>query len=326
MYLNVSALHASCSQKALHMDVILWLNAWSMSESFPRDTTEQAAYRAFEALIAGEDRAIDLTQATLLIAYIEYPDLDMAHYTAQLDALARRVRMLLALPDPDLLPQLPPEVEPLAVIHALNEVLFEQEQFHGNRTDYYNPANSFLNKVLEEHTGIPISLSVLYMEVGRRVGLHIDGIGLPYHFVVGCRLPEGYVYIDVFDGGTLLDEQQCRERIYRTRGGKVKIQAQWFEPVSHKQLLFRMLQNLKHIYLSNEAYTRALAVCDRLLLLDPALAVEWRDRGMVHLQLKHYGRALGDLKAYLELAPRARDRDEILGHIKAIRQMISMMN
>ncbi len=306
--------------------MILWLNALSMAEPFPQDTTEQSAYRAFEALVAEEDMAIDLTQATLLIACIEYPDLDMAHYTAQLDAFARRVRALLALPDHDVLPQLPSEVEPLAVIHALNGVLFEQERFHGNRTDYYNPANSFLNKVLEEHTGIPISLSVLYIEVGRRVGLHIDGIGLPYHFVVRCRSSEGYVYIDVFDGGRLLDEQQCRELIYRMRGRKVKIQAHWFEPVSHKQLLFRMLQNLKHIYLRNEAYTQVLAVCNRLLLLDPGLALEWRDRGMVHLQLKHYGRALSDLKTYLKLAPRARDRDEIIGHIKTIRQMISMMN
>jgi regulator of sirC expression with transglutaminase-like and TPR domain len=308
------------------MEVILWLNSLCMAEQFPQDTAEQSAYRAFEALVAGEDVTIDLAQAALLIACIEYPELDMAHYMAQLDALARRVRVLLALPDPDVLPQLPQEIEPLAVIHALNDVLFKQEQFHGNRTDYYNPANSFLNKVLEEHTGIPISLSVLYMEVGRRVGLHIDGIGLPYHFVVRCCSPEGYVYIDVFDGGTVLNEQQCRERIYRMRGGKVKIQAQWFEPVSSKQLLFRMLQNLKHIYLRNEAYTLILAVCDRLLLLDPSQAAEWRDRGMVHLQLKRYGRALADLKAYLELAPRGKDRDEILGHIKTIRQMISIMN
>ena len=308
------------------MNVILWLNALHMAEAFPQDTAEQRAYRAFEALIVGEDVAIDLTQAALLIACIEYPDLDMAYYTAQLDALARRVRTLLALPDPDILPQLPPEIEPLAVVHALNDVLFKQEQFHGNRTDYYNPANSFLNKVLENHTGIPISLSVLYMEVSRRVGLHIDGIGLPFHFVVRCRSPGGYLYIDVFDGGKLLNERQCRELIYRMRGGKVKIQAYWFEPISHKHLLFRLLQNLKHIYLRNEAYTQVLAVCDRLLVLDPSLAVEWRDRGTIHLQLKHYGRALSDLKAYLELAPRAQDRDEILGHIKMIRQMISMMN
>lgn len=308
------------------MEAILWLNALSMTEPFPQDTTERRAFRAFEALIAGEDAAIDLAQAALLIACIEYPDLDMAHYMAQLDALARRVRALLALPDLDALPQLSLEIEPLAVIHALNDVLFKQEQFHGNRADYYNSANSFLNKVLEEHIGIPISLSVLYMEVSRRVGLHIDGIGLPFHFVVRCCSPEGYVYIDVFDRGKLLSEQQCRERIYRMAGGKVKIQAHWFEPVSHKQLLSRMLLNLKQIYLRNEEYTRALAVSDRLLLLDPGSAAERRDRGMVHLQLKHYGRALRDLKAYIALAPQAQDRDEILGHIKMIRQMISMMN
>ena len=309
--------------KGLHMKVILWLNALHMAEAFPQDTAEQRAYRAFEALITGEDVAIDLAQAALLI---EYPDLDMAYYTAQLDALARRVRTLLALPDPDVLPQLPPEIESLAVIHALNDVLFKQEQFHGNRTDYYNPANSFLNKVLEDHTGIPISLSVLYMEVSRRVGLHIEGIGLPFHFMVRCSSPEGYLYIDVFDNGKLLNEQQCRESIYRIGGRKIKIPARLFEPVAHKQLLSRMLQNLKHIYLRNEEYTRVLAVCDRLLLLDPSSAVERRGRGIVHLQLKHYGRALSDLKAYLELAPHTRDRDEILGHIKLIRQMISMMN
>src|SRR5947209_10310805 len=136
-----------------------------MEESFPQDTTEQSAYRAFEALVVGEDATIDLAQAALLIACIEYPDLDIAYYLDQLDALARRVRALLALPGPDLLPQLPAEIEPLDVLHALNTVLFKQEQFHGNRTDYYNMANSFLNKVLEAHTGIPISLSVLYMEV-----------------------------------------------------------------------------------------------------------------------------------------------------------------
>jgi regulator of sirC expression with transglutaminase-like and TPR domain len=99
-----------------------------------------------------------------------------------------------------------------------------------------------------------------------------------------------------------------------------------FEPVGHKQLLSRMLQNLKHIYLHHEEYRRVLAVCDRLLLLDPDSAVERRDRGIVYLQLKRYSRALRDLKAYLELAPHAQDRDEILEHIKMIRQIISMMN
>jgi regulator of sirC expression with transglutaminase-like and TPR domain len=297
-----------------------------MAESFPQDTAEQRAYRAFEALIARDDAAIDLAQAALLIACIEYPDLDMAYYLAQLDALARRVRAELALPGPDVLPELLREIEPLAVINALNEVLFRQERFRGNQEDYYNPANSFLNKVLEEHTGIPISLSVLYMEVSRRVGLPLDGIGLPFHFMVRCCLPESCIYIDAFDDGKLLSEQECRERIYQAAGGKVKIYARWFEPVSHKQLLSRMLLNLKHIYLHQEAYARMIAVCDRLLLLDPRSATEWRDRGMIHLQLKQYGRALRDLRTYMELAPQAQDRDEILGHIKTIRQMIAMMN
>jgi regulator of sirC expression with transglutaminase-like and TPR domain len=164
------------------------------------------------------------------------------------------------------------------------------------------------------------------MEVSRRVGLDIDGISLPFHFMMGCRSPQGYFYIDAFDGGRLLTRQECQERIARMAGRRLKIHAHWFEPVSRKQLLARMLLNLKHIYVKNEAYTRALAVCDRLVLLDPHSAVELRDRGIILLQMKQYGRARRDLRAYLGLAPNAQDRDEILEHLKTIRQMIAMMN
>src|SRR5579859_5328964 len=132
-----------------------------MAEIFPNDTPQQRALRAFEALVAGEDAAIDLALAALLIASSEYPELNFGHYLAQLDALARRVRELLVLPRPDILPRLPPETDLLDVIAAINKVLFEQEHFHGNAEDYYNPSNSFLNAVLERHTGIPIALSLL---------------------------------------------------------------------------------------------------------------------------------------------------------------------
>jgi regulator of sirC expression with transglutaminase-like and TPR domain len=298
-----------------------------MAEQPIEPTAQQRALRAFETLIAGDNAAIDLAQAAFLIAEIEYPNLDTLVYFAQLDALARRVGTLLALPGEHLPLHIPQDFSPFTVIQTVNTVLFEQEGFHGNREDYYNTGNSFLNKVLETHVGIPITLSLLYMEVCKRIGFQVDGIGLPFHFVLGHRLATGtMLYIDPFEHGECITEQQCRERIRSMAGGRIRFHAQWFEPVSHRNFLIRMLTNLKHIYIRSEQHQYALAVCDRLVLLAPNSAFERRDRGVAHLQLRHYGQALRDLKAYTELAPDAQDRDEILEHIKTIRQTISMMN
>lgn len=304
-------------------------NALSMSEQPLEQTAQQRALRAFEALVTREDAAIDLAYAALLIATIEYPNLDHNVYFSQLDALARRVAMLLDRTGtpPELPLHLPQQYPPLTIIEAINTVLFEQEQFRGNQGDYYNPDNSYFNKVLENHIGIPITLSLLYMEVGRRLGLPFKGIGLPFHFVVGYRLPSSHMlYIDPFEQGQFMTEQECREHIRRLAGGKIRFHSQWFAPVSPKQFLIRMLTNLKHIYLRKERYEHGLAICDHLVLLQPARAVEYRDRGVMHLQLKHYARALHDLKAYLQLAPNAEDSDEILDHIKTLYQTIAMMN
>jgi regulator of sirC expression with transglutaminase-like and TPR domain len=297
-----------------------------MAEGYPKDTSQQRVYRALEALVAGEDASIDLTQAVLLIASTEFPDLDMAQYMAQLDALARRVRVVLDLPPDEEENQLPPEVDPLVAISALNKVLFEEEGFHGNQEDYYNPHNSLLNKVLEERTGIPITLSLIYMEVGRRVGIAMEGIALPFHFVVGCRLPQGRIYIDPFNGGQLLSERDCRDLIRRIAKGRIKIHPQWFEPVSHKQILIRVLNNLKNIYIDKEDFARALTICNFLVLLTPHDYGERRDRGVIHLQLKHYAHALHDLTAYIENTPHASDRYEVLNYIKTIRNIMAMMN
>ncbi len=299
-----------------------------MTESFPNDTPQQRAFRAFEALVSGGDASIDLSLAALLIACTEYPDLNIAHYMAQLDALALRVRSLLDMPAPDSADSPPPSSENhlLDVIVAMNEVLFQQEHFHGNTEDYYNPANSFLNEVLERHTGLPITLSLLFIEVGKRVGVQFDGIGLPYHFVVGCLLPEGRIYIDPFEAGRIYSAQECRERVRRMLKDEGKMYDQWFEPVSRRHLLARLLNNLKHIYITKEDYERALSICDRLVLLLPRSPLERRDRGAVHFQLKHYARALRDLSTYTELAPHAADTDEIRQQIKTLRQIIAMMN
>src|SRR5712692_6814053 len=173
---------------------------------------QQRARTAFVALITGSDADIDLAQAGLLIANEEYPDLDIAHYMAKLDSLAERVRGILGVSSSGGSFQSSPQSESLDVLVAINTVLFDQERFRGNQKEYYNPCNSFLNDVLERHTGIPITLSLIYIEIGKRLGVQIEGIGLPFHFVVRCRLPDGYVYIDPFEKGRFLTEEDCRER------------------------------------------------------------------------------------------------------------------
>ena len=290
------------------------------------ETPQQRARQAFIALIAGTDAAIDLAQAALLIACEEYPDLDSGYYIAQLDRLAEQVGKMLGFTRLDSLTQWPHALDTLTVIEAINSVLFEQEHFQGNSVDYYNPENSFLNDVLDKRKGIPITLSLVYMEVGKRIGLHIAGIGLPFHFVVRCQTTRDYVFIDPFEKGQLLSEEDCRQRVYRMFKDKEHFHERWLEPVTHRQLLVRMLANLKHIYLLKGDYERALSMCDRILLLAPKSVSEKRDRGIVHLHLKHYGRALTDLTTYIERAPHAEDFDDIRKQIKSIRQIMAMMN
>ena len=184
-----------------------------MADGFPKDTALQRTYRAFESLSAADDSAIDLAQAALLIATIEYPGLDTAYYLAQLDVLAGRVRSQLSLPASATPSTLPADIAPHTIIAAMNTVLLAEEHFHGNTQDYYNPNNSFLNKILEDHVGIPITLALLYMEVGRRVGIELVGIGLPYHFVVGYPVPHETLYLDPYTDGQILSMHDCIERI-----------------------------------------------------------------------------------------------------------------
>ena len=301
-----------------------------MPEDSLNDAPQQRARKAFIDLVAGEDASINLARAALLFALEEYPQLDIECYLKQLDLLAARVRKVLGLDELELesgtLTQLPNDIDLLKVIDAMNLVLFEQEHFQGNQDDYYNPSNSFLNDVLENHRGIPITLSLLYMEVGRRIGLQLEGIGLPFHFVVRCRLPNEDIYIDPFEKGRLLSDKDCRERINRLFRHKVHFDPHWLEPVSQRQILVRMLANLKNIYINQEDYVRALSICDRILLLVPNAPLERRDRGIVHFHLKHYARALQDLTAYVEHAPKDEDTSDVRQQIKAIRQMIALMN
>jgi regulator of sirC expression with transglutaminase-like and TPR domain len=295
-----------------------------MSEEFR--AARQRVRQEFTTLLLRDDTSLDLARAALLIAAEEYPTLDLDQHLARLEELAEHVRArMIRL---EMQPANPPTTvnQCFDVLHAMNGVLFEQERFRGNRIDYYNPQNSFLNRVLERRLGIPLTLSLVYMEVGKRLGLRIMGVGMPFHFIVRCDLQGTSIYIDPYEKGKFLSEQDCRDRLGQIFKNQEDFDPSWLEPLSSRQLLTRMLTNLKNIYIHKGDFSRALMACERILLLNPAQPTELRDRGVVHFHLKHYARAIHDLGNYLELEPQADDVEEVRQQVKMIRQLMAMMN
>jgi regulator of sirC expression with transglutaminase-like and TPR domain len=258
--------------------------------------------------MARPDSAVDLARASLLIACEEYPDLDVRAYLGKLDRMGAAVRA-----------QVRPGGPPAAAVAALNTYLFEEEGFRGNTDSYYDPRNSFLNDVIDRRVGIPITLSTVYMEVGRRAGLRVEGVGLPGHFIVKLRAPEVEWLIDPFHEGALLSEGDCQDRLDRIFGGRVRLDARLVAACGPKQILARMLRNLKIIYGKQEDWTRALRVLDLLLRLDPGSAEDLRDRGIAYASLDCYGLAVRDLEAYLARAPRGAETREIEATMDALR-------
>lgn len=296
-----------------------------MSEEFM--AARERARQAFISHISGADARIDLARAALLIAAEEYPALDVNLYLARLTEIAERVRQHLEAQQQWFARPPATKDEYLTALSAMNEELFEHERFRGNRIDYHNPQNSFLNRVLERRLGIPLTLSLIYMDVGKRLGLQIAGVGMPFHFMVRCSFAgEEPLYIDPYEKGRFLSAGDCRQRLSQIFKNARDVDPAWLEPLGPRQILIRMLVNLKHIYIHRKDFQRALVACDRILLLDPALAVELRDRGVVNFHVKLYARALTDLNAYLQLTPQASDSAQIRQQIKIIRQLLAMMN
>jgi regulator of sirC expression with transglutaminase-like and TPR domain len=228
----------------------------------------QAQIRQFftEAMTGPENR-LDLARAALLIASEEYPGLDILRYVAKLEAMAAAVRPAVTTTD-----------DPILKIEYLNAYLFEERGFRGNAENYYDPRNSFLNDVVDRRLGIPITLSIIYMEVGRRVGMPLRGVGMPGHFIMRYAEPEEDIYIDPFNKGRILSRQACEELIQQLYGEPVPFQETFLAPVSKKQILARMLMNLKAIYIHIKDYLKALSVVERLLIIQPDAEQEMKDR------------------------------------------------
>jgi len=276
-----------------------------------------AATVRFQALIEQPDDEIDLAEGALLIAKKAYPDLDIGDYLSRIDRLAHAVSE-----------RLPAAASETDRILALNRYLFVELGFGPNVEDYYDQRNSFLNDVLERRVGIPISLSVLYIEVGRRVGLPLQGVSFPGHFLVKCKLEQGVVVLDPYGSGTSLSLPDLQQRLRATRGGEVSraIVAAMLVAADKKQILARMLRNLKAIYVEQGDHNRALPVMDWIVSVVPGDAAEVRDRGLLYLQLEGFRAALRDLELYLALAPSADDAQQIRGRVGELRRTVARLN
>jgi regulator of sirC expression with transglutaminase-like and TPR domain len=268
----------------------------------------QGLRERFAALIGSP--SCDLARAALEIARIGHPDLDPAPALHALDTLAGELRPRLSGGTPG------------DAARLLARYLFEECGFRGNRADYYDPRNSFLNDVLDRRVGIPISLSVLAIEVGRRLGIRLDGVGFPGHFLVRVSgAPD--LLLDCFDGGSPVDHDVLLARLRAladTSGGPefAHVPPRFLEPTAPPGILARMLRNLLRIYLEREEHEHALAAVDLLLVLTPRSAEDVRARARLYETLECFASAADDLRRYLALAPQADDVATVRGKLEQL--------
>jgi regulator of sirC expression with transglutaminase-like and TPR domain len=273
--------------------------------------------RRFPALAAALTRradAVSLAEAALALAADFHPRLDAAAYLARLDVLAEQAAQALR-----------PTRDDAERVDALIEQLFEREGFRGNSEDYYDPRNSFLNDVLDRRVGIPITLALIYVEVGRRCRLPVQGIAFPGHFLVRFDGEDGDFLIDAFFGRTVTDDE-CEERLRAVLGPEARFDRQELRPATCGEVVVRMLANLKHAYARRRELREAIACCDRLLLLCPDAPAELRDRGLLYEELECWASALHDLERFLSLAPADPAAESVRERIETLRPRASRIH
>lgn len=268
-------------------------------------------------IVSGNEEDIDLAEAALLVATHACPGLDVPRYLARIEELGATLRSRVAA-----------DADVSRRIAALNQYLFGDLGFAANTEDYYDPRNSFLHDVLERRVGIPITLSVLYMEVGRRIGLPLQGVSFPGHFLVKCAVNDGMVVLDPYSGGVSLDVVDLQKRLREVQGGEVSraIVASLLVAAGKKDIILRMLRNLKAIYLREQELDKALSVMHGIVAAAPDQPLELRDRGMVYQELECFRAALTDFEQYLQRTPAAEDLHDIRQRVVELQKMTSRLN
>jgi regulator of sirC expression with transglutaminase-like and TPR domain len=273
-----------------------------MNSALPRELLVQELQKP--------EAEVDLAKAALYLAQEEYPNLDIEAQLAILDGMAETLRE-----------RLPEEPYPLKIISSLNQFMFDELGFQGNVKDYYDPRNSFLNEVLARRTGIPITLSLVYLELAKRMDFPMVGIGMPGHFLIRPTVNEMEVFVDPFHGGEVLFIQDCNDRFKQMFGDGAKLNMRHLEPISTTGFLVRMLTNLKMIYLQQRDVAKSLDTIERILLIYPEAVGERRDRGLIYYQQGELSKAYLDLEHYLYEKPDALDAYEIRQVMRQIEQV-----
>ena len=270
----------------------------------------QEAWEQFVRMADLPDEDIDLARAGFLIAAMEYPELDLDHQFGQLDSLAEGVAG-----------RLDASQDPLFCVNTLSEYLFDELGFQGNLDDYYDPRNSFLNEVLQRRLGIPITLSLVCIEVGKRLDIPLLGVSMPGHFLLRHQGEEN-LYIDPFNKGILLSEEECAQRLQQVTQANVPWDPSYLAPVSNRDFVARILRNLKNIYLQRQDHDHAIMTIDRLIVLQPEATLERRDRGIVRYNLGHHEESLEDLTIYLDSDPEGGNVADVERLVRHLRDLL----
>jgi regulator of sirC expression with transglutaminase-like and TPR domain len=258
---------------------------------------------------------IDLARAALAVAREEYPDLDEGRYLRVLDRLAKAVQA-----------GFPSGSSPERRVGRMNTYLFHELGFSGNQADYYDPRNSFLNEVLDRRLGIPLTLCIVYMEVGRRCGLRVDGVGFPGHFLCKVQLDGGELVVDPFHRGQLLGVEEIKRRLAAAVGDQVRFDPRLLRAARPREILVRMLQNLRSLYQERKDMPRALSAVDRLLLLAPDNIRGLRERAQLYEQLGGSAAAAADLEKVLRLEPSASDAPALRARVRRLLDASQFLN
>jgi regulator of sirC expression with transglutaminase-like and TPR domain len=280
--------------------------------------SEAEILERFRETLSQDEARLDLAEAAILIGEDENSGVDAKHYLAELDKLGHTLKS-----------RLPSDFSPTHRVLALNRYLFVELGFQANQDNYYDPDNNLLHKVLEKRTGIPITLCIVYLEIGRRIGLNLRGISFPGHFLVKLPVADGELILDPYAKGKSLSEAELRARLgelARDIDPADLPLRPFLEPASKREILARMLRNLKAIHLRAESLQQALRAMHRLVIVMPNEANEWRDRGLLFERLECPRAALGDLETYIALNPAAEDAKEIHERINELRRLASKLN
>lgn len=273
------------------------------------------ANKAFQDQVNLPDEQIDLFHAALLICAEEYPDLDPGLYLPVIDQWSETMRQ-----------RLPAGADTEAMVRHLNRFMYDELGFKGNSQDYYDPRNSYLNEVMERRRGIPITLSVIYMELGIRLGLELHGVSFPGHFLVKLPYRGGQVVLDPFNGGAALSEQELSDRLQEIFNTEFNDISPFLSAATNKDILVRILMNLKGVYQHQGLAEKALGIVNKILIVNPALIEQYRDRGLLLHALECHHAALQDLQSYLRAKPEADDVDAIRTLIFSLQEQHSRLN